>query len=71
MLTRLVYEVGAHTLEVTAGHNRWVAAVDGVIIDRWFTSLADAWTAGVTEAIGLDKGAACSFVAGADAGEQR
>ena len=70
MLTKLVYQVGVHTLEVTAGHNRWVAAVDGVIIDRWFTTLADAWTAGVTEAIGLDKGAACSFVAGADAGQQ-
>jgi hypothetical protein len=70
MLTRLVYDVGTHTLEVTAGHNRWVAAVDGVIIDRWFTSLADAWTAGVTEAIGLDQGTACSFVAGADAGHQ-
>ena len=70
MLTKLVYQVGVHTLEVTAGHNRWVAAVDGVIIERWFTSLADAWTAGVTEAIGLDKGAACSFVAGADAGQQ-
>ena len=70
MLTKLVYQVGVHTLEVTAGHNRWVAAVDGVIIERWFTSLADAWTAGVTEAIELDKGAACSFVAGADAGQQ-
>ena len=70
MLTKTVYQVGVHTLEVTAGRGRWVATVDGVIIDRWFTSLADAWTAGVTEAIGLDKGAACSFVAGADAGQQ-
>ena len=70
MLTKLVYQVGAHTLEVTGGPNRWVATVDGVIIERWFTSLADAWTAGVTEAIGLDKGAAFSFVAGADAGQQ-
>jgi hypothetical protein len=71
MLTKLAYEVGAHTLEVTAGHNRWVAALDGVILDRWYTSLADAWTAGVTEAIRLDAGKACSFVEGADAGQQR
>jgi hypothetical protein len=70
MLTRLTYQVGNHTLEVTAGHDRWVPAVDGVLIDRWFTSLADAWTAGVTEAMELDRGAACSFVAGADAAEQ-
>jgi hypothetical protein len=71
MLTKLAYQVGAHTLEVTSGHHRWVAALDGVLLDRWFTSLADAWTAGVTEALRLDAGKACSFVAGADAGEQR
>jgi hypothetical protein len=68
MLTKIVYEVGAHTVEVTALHGRWTAVLDGVAIDRWFMSLADAWTAGVTEAVRLDDGAACSFVAGADAG---
>ena len=71
MLTKLAYQVGAHTLEVTSGHQRWVAALDGVLLDRWFTSLADAWTAGVSEALRLDAGKACLFVAGADAGEQQ
>jgi hypothetical protein len=70
MLTKLAYQVGSHTLEVTSGHQRWVAALDGVVLDRWFTSLADAWTAGVAEALRLDAGARCTFVAGADAGQQ-
>ncbi len=67
LLTKLVYQVGAHTLEVTVGRDRWVPAVDGILVDRWFTSLADAWAAGVKEAMELDKAAPCSFVAGADA----
>jgi hypothetical protein len=66
MLTKLAYQIGAHTLEVTSGHQRWVAALDGVILDRWYTSLADAWTAGVAEALRLDGGATCTFVGGAD-----
>lgn len=71
MLTKLAYQVGVHTLEVTSAHHRWVAALDGVQLDRWFTSLADAWTAGVSEALRRDTGKASSFVAGADAGEQQ
>jgi hypothetical protein len=70
MITKLAYAVGAHTLEVTANHNRWTAVLDGVALNRWFTSLADAWTAGVTEALRLDSGTACSFVDGADAGQR-
>jgi hypothetical protein len=66
--TRLAYAVGAHTLEVIANHNRWTAVLDGVALNRWFMSLADAWSAGVTEALRLDSGTACSFVDGADAG---
>ena len=67
MLTKTVYQVGVHTLEVTAGRGRWVATVDGVIIDRWYTSLADAWTAGVAEALRLDSAATSTFVGGVDA----
>ncbi len=68
MMTKWAYAVGAHTLEVTATHNRWTADLDGVALNCWFMSLADAWTAGVTEALRLDAGTACSFVDGADAG---
>ena len=67
MLTKLAYQVGSHTLEVTSGHQRWVAALDGVILDRWYTSLADAWTAGVAEALRLDSAATSTFVGGVDA----
>jgi len=67
-MTTMAYAVGAHTLEVTAKHNRWAAVLDGVALDRWHTSLGDAWHAGVAEALRLDTGKACSFVEGVDAG---
>ena len=44
------YQVGRHVLEIAAKDGRWTATVDGTGIDQWFMSLADAWTAGVTEA---------------------
>ena len=56
------YEIGAHLLEVTAERSRWTAAVDGVRLERWFLSSAEAWTAGVAEALRLDGGEAPRFV---------
>jgi hypothetical protein len=34
---------------------RWTVAVDGRRLASWFTTQVDAWTAGVTEADGLDR----------------
>jgi len=65
MINRVRYEVGSHVLEVTGNGGRWTATVDGVDHDRWFTSSADAWTAGVAEALRLDRHAACLFVGSA------
>jgi len=66
----MVYALGAHTLEVIARDDLWMAVLDGVAIDQWFTSLAGAWTAGVTEVIRLDAGTACSIVGGPDGAQQ-
>jgi hypothetical protein len=68
MDSKIVYQIGASTLAVTAAHGRWTAVVDGVALDRWFATLADAWTAGVTEALRHEASASSTFVAGADAG---
>lgn len=68
MGSTIVYQIGARTLAVTTAHGRWTAVLDGVALDRWFATLADAWTAGVTEALRIDASAASTFVAGADAG---
>jgi hypothetical protein len=70
MITKLRYEVGAHVLEVTGNGGRWTTTVDGVVFDRWFTSSADAWTAGVAEALRLDADASFMFVGSAGAGQQ-
>ena len=50
MTQKIRYQVGPHVLEIGAKDGRWTASVDGTAIDQWFLSLADAWTAGVTEA---------------------
>jgi len=63
------YDVGSHVLEVTGDHGKWRPTVDGVPFRLWFTSSADAWTAGVTEALRLDAGVACTFVGRADEGQ--
>ncbi len=62
------YEVGTHVLEVTGGSGKWKAVVDGVALERWFLSSAEAWTAGVTEALRLDDGKSFVFVGAAEAG---
>lgn len=70
MSAKFRYQAGQHLLEVAASNGRWTTAVDGVTVDRWYTSLADAWTAGVTEALRLDAGAPYVFVGDAGAGQQ-
>ena len=50
MSQKIRYQVGRHVLEIASKDGRWTATVDGTGIDQWFLSLADAWTAGVTEA---------------------
>jgi hypothetical protein len=56
------YDVGAHVLELSGNSSRWRATLDGISLDRWFMSLADAWTAGVTEAFRKEEGKASLFV---------
>jgi hypothetical protein len=55
MSQKIRYHVGRHVLEIAANKGRWTTTVDGVGLDQWFMSLADAWTAGVTEAGRLDR----------------
>ncbi len=62
MVYTVRYEVGAHVLEIKKITYRWSANIDGVAMDRWFMSAADAWTAGVTEALRLEEGKVCLFV---------
>jgi hypothetical protein len=56
MSQKIRYTVGRHELELATDKSRWTVTVDGVAVERWFTSLADAWTAGVNEAGHLDLG---------------
>lgn len=65
MSQKIRYQVGSHVLEVAGNDGRWTTAVDGIHVDHWFTSLADAWTAGVTEAGRLDRCASPPRPAGA------
>lgn len=69
MVGKIQYKVGAHDLELTRKDGRWTAAVDGIAVDRWFTSSADAWTAGVEEADRIDRFAASSLAPGAGPGK--
>ena len=48
------YQAGRHVVEMAGKVGRWTVAVDGVKLERSFPSLADAWTAGVTEASRVD-----------------
>jgi hypothetical protein len=68
VIKKIQYKVGPHVLEVTGDDSQWTAAVDGVRIDRRFTSSSDAWTAGVTEADRLDRFEASALSPGAGGG---
>ena len=48
------FEVGSHTVVIWKAMDGWVVNVEGTEIERGhFESEADAWTAGVTEAMQL------------------
>jgi hypothetical protein len=49
------FEVGVHVLRLACARGRWTVTVDSVTFERWFTSEADAWEAGVREADRLDR----------------
>jgi len=54
MYQRIELTVRQHAIVLTSMNGRWTATVDGVRIDRWYVSSADAWTAAVTEAERFD-----------------
>jgi hypothetical protein len=64
MSEKIRYEAGQHVLEMAVKDGRWTTTVDGESVARWFESLADAWTAGVTEALRLDLRTAPSLPGG-------
>ncbi len=45
------YEVEGHDVVVWERRSRWTTSVDHVPVPGWFVSEADAWTAGVREAL--------------------
>ena len=49
------FKVGLHEVSAWRDNRRWLIAVDGAALPTWFRTLADAWTAGVTEADRLDR----------------
>ena len=51
------FRVGSRELRIWMQEGRWYVAVDGTQLPIWHTVQADAWTAGVTEADRLDRGA--------------
>jgi hypothetical protein len=54
MYQRVELTVRQHQVVLTSMDGRWTATVDGVPIDHWYVSSADAWTAAVTEAERFD-----------------
>jgi hypothetical protein len=47
MYQRVELTVRRHTIVLTSMDGRWTATVDGIQIDHWYVSSADAWTAAV------------------------
>jgi hypothetical protein len=50
-----VFEAGGCKLAVWIDTGRWKVSVDGVLVDRWFSTQVDAWEAGVAEADRLQR----------------
>ncbi|MEY2668748.1 MAG: hypothetical protein RJA59_1386 [Pseudomonadota bacterium] len=46
------YDVEGHDVVVWERRSRWTAVVDHVPVPGWFLTEAEAWTAGVREALG-------------------
>lgn len=49
------FHVGAHVVRVSSTNARWHVSVDAAAFERWFTSEAEAWAAGVREADRLQR----------------
>jgi hypothetical protein len=52
---KTIFQIGRHVLQVIGEDDRWVVAVDGVLRERWYSSEAQAWAAGVGEADSLER----------------
>ncbi len=48
MYQRIELTVRRHAIVLTSMDGRWTATVDGVRIDHWYASSADAWSAAVS-----------------------
>ncbi len=48
--TASTFLAGSHELRIGLEGQRWTVAVDGVRLERWFSTQAEAWVAGVAEA---------------------
>ncbi len=49
------FQVGKHQLRVSKANDRWRVNVDDVMFSTWFCTEAEAWAAGVREALRLDR----------------
>jgi len=49
------FRVGGHLLHLSSLDGRWSVTLDSVVSQRWYTTPADAWEAGVREADRLDR----------------
>lgn len=63
MHQRIELTVRRHSIVLTSTDDRWTATVDGVPIDRWYESSADAWSAAVGASERFDSLAAVARVA--------
>jgi hypothetical protein len=58
MYQRIELTVRRHIIVLTSMDGRWTATVDGLRIDQWYPSSADAWTAAVSASEQFDSLAA-------------
>ena len=49
------FQVGMHIVQLSCCEGRWSVTVDTVPFEKWYTSEAAAWEAGVREADRLDR----------------
>jgi hypothetical protein len=49
------FRIGGHLLRLARRDGRWTVTIDSVAFDRWFTTPAAAWEAGVREVDRLDR----------------
>jgi hypothetical protein len=44
------FDVGPHIVRLSCSEGHWTVTVDSVASEKWYTSQAEAWEAGVREA---------------------